>query len=228
MLLNCGVGEDSWESSRRSNQSILKEINSKHSLEGQVLKLKLQYFGHLMWRLIGLTHWKRTWCWERLKVGKEGDDRGWDGWMASPIWWTWVWAIRNWWWTGKPGVLQSMRLQRVGHDWVTALHWTELCSGLSNGRATESSSLPPSFQAKQGLRFKWFFFYICITPFTSLELVILFFWVSFYLPDCWSGILWNANSAQKKGDLRILNWPSLQWESISWFWGAWEKLLVPF
>ena len=56
-----------------------------------------------------LTHWKRPCCWERLKAGGEGDDRGWDGWMTLPTWWTGVWAgTRNWWWTGKPGVLQSM------------------------------------------------------------------------------------------------------------------------
>ena len=69
-----------------------------------------------------LTHWKRPWCWERLKAGGQGDDRGWDGWMASPTWWTWVWVnSRSWWWTGRPDVLQSMGLQRVGHDWVTDL-----------------------------------------------------------------------------------------------------------
>ena len=67
------------------------------------------------------------WCLERLKVGGEGDDRGWDGWMASPTWWTWVWASSgNWWWTGKPGALQSTGSQRVGHNWVTDLNWTEL------------------------------------------------------------------------------------------------------
>ena len=71
-----------------------------------------------------LTHLKRPWCWERLKAGGEGDDRGWDGWMASPARWTRVWASSgSWWWTGKPGVLQSMGLQRVGHNWVTELNW---------------------------------------------------------------------------------------------------------
>ena len=70
-----------------------------------------------------LTHWKKPWCWERLKVGGEGDDRGWDGWMASLTQWTWVWAsFKSLWWTGKAGVLQSMGLQRVGHDWVTELN----------------------------------------------------------------------------------------------------------
>ena len=73
-----------------------------------------------------LTHWKRPWCWERLRAGGEGDDRGWDGWMASLTWWTWVWVdSRSWWWTGKAGMLRFMRLQRVGHDWVTELNWTE-------------------------------------------------------------------------------------------------------
>ena len=70
------------------------------------------------------THWKRPWCRERLKAGGEGDDRGWDGWMASPTQWTWVWVnSRSWWWTGRPGVLQLMGSQRVGHDWVTELDW---------------------------------------------------------------------------------------------------------
>ena len=69
------------------------------------------------------THWKRPWCWERLKAG-EGDDRGWDGWMASPILWTWVWAsFGSWWWTGKPGVLQFTGSQTVRHDWATELKW---------------------------------------------------------------------------------------------------------
>ena len=69
-----------------------------------------------------LTHLKRPWCWERLKAG-EGDNRGWDDWMAPPTWWTWVLVgSRSWWWTGKPGVLQLMRSQRVRHDWVAELN----------------------------------------------------------------------------------------------------------
>ena len=73
-----------------------------------------------------LTHWKRLWCWEGLGVGEEGDDRGWDGWMASLIRWTWVWVnSRSWWWTGRPGVLQFMGSQRVGHDWATELNWID-------------------------------------------------------------------------------------------------------
>ena len=126
MLLNCGVGEDlrvPW-TARRSKQSILEEISPEYSLEGLMLKLELQYFGHLMPRTDSL---ERPWCWERLKAGGEGDDRGRDGWMASLSWWTWVWVRSgSWWWTGKPGVLQSMGSQRVGHDWATELNWTEI------------------------------------------------------------------------------------------------------
>ena len=97
---------------RRSKQEVLKEINPEYSLERLLLKLKLQYFGHLI-------HWERPWCWERLKAGK-GDNRGWDDWMASLSQWTWVWTSSGGWWrTSKPGVLQSLKVQRVGHDWVT-------------------------------------------------------------------------------------------------------------
>ena len=71
-----------------------------------------------------LTHWKRPWCWERLRAGREGGDRGWEGWMALPTQWTWVWASSgSWWWTGKPGVLQSMGSQRFRHEWETELNW---------------------------------------------------------------------------------------------------------
>ena len=73
-----------------------------------------------------LIHLKRPWCWESLRVGGEGDDRGWDGWMASMTQWTWVWVVsRSWWWTGRPGLLQFMGSQRVRHDWVIELYWTE-------------------------------------------------------------------------------------------------------
>ena len=77
-----------------------------------------------------LTHLKRRWWRERLRAGEEGDDRGWDGWMASPTQWTWVWVNSgSWWWTGRPGVLWFMGLQRVGHDWATELNWTDVQKG---------------------------------------------------------------------------------------------------
>ena len=70
------------------------------------------------------THWKRPWCWERLRAGGEADDRGWDGWMVSLTQWTWVWLDSgSWWWTGRPGALQFIGLQKIGHDWGTELNW---------------------------------------------------------------------------------------------------------
>ena len=108
---------------RRSIQSILKEIRPGCSLEGVILKLKLQYLG--TW-CEELTHLKRPWCWEWLRAGGEGDDRGSGGWMASPTQWTWVWVgLRSWYWTGRPDVLWFMGSQRVRHDWATELNWTE-------------------------------------------------------------------------------------------------------
>ena len=124
----------------KSNQSILKEINPGCSLEGLMLKLKLQYFGHLMRRTDSM---ERPWCWERLKEGGEGDDRGWDGWMASPTLWTWVWVSSgSWWQSGKPGVLQSMGSQRVRHNWETELNWTDHHSSL---RSAKSESLQKAY-----------------------------------------------------------------------------------
>ena len=105
---------------RRSNQSILKEISPECSLEGLMLKLKLQYFGHLMRRTDSLEN---TLMLGRLKAGGEGENRGWDGWMTSVTLWTWVWiSSRNWWWTGKPSVLESMRVTKSG-TWLS--DWTE-------------------------------------------------------------------------------------------------------
>jgi len=107
---------------RRSNQSILKEISPKCSLEGLMLKLKLQYFGHLMQRTDSLEKTLMLGKME-LNTGGEGNDRGWDGWMSSLTQWTWVWVnSRSWWWTGRPGVLQSMGLQ--SRTWLR--NWTEL------------------------------------------------------------------------------------------------------
>ena len=106
---------------RRSNQSILKEISPGCSLEGLMLKLKLQYIGYLIRR----ADWfEKTLMFETLKAGGEGDDRGWDGSMSSLTQWTWVWVNSgSWWWTGRPGVLRFMGLKRVRHDWATELNW---------------------------------------------------------------------------------------------------------
>ena len=110
---------------RRSNQSILKEISPGYSLEGLMLKLKLHATS-----CEELTHWKRPWCWEGLGAGGEGDDRGWDGCMASLTRHTWVWANSgSWWWTGRPGVLQFC----AKSDRIERLNWTEIFSHPSWG-----------------------------------------------------------------------------------------------
>ena len=90
--------------------------------------LDVQNYSKLTW------HWKRPWCWEGLGAGGEGDDRRWDGWMASPTWWTWVWVNSgSWWWTGRPDVLRLMGSQRIRHDWATELNWTELNIAFGQG-----------------------------------------------------------------------------------------------
>ena len=124
MLLKCGVGRRllrvPW-TARKSNQSILKEISPGISLEGMRLKLKLQYFGHLMWRVDSL---EKTLMLGGIGAGGEGDDRGWDGWMASRTRWTWVWVNSgSWWWTGRPGVL---RIHGVAKSRTRLSYWTEL------------------------------------------------------------------------------------------------------
>ena len=107
---------------RRSNQAILKEISPEYSLEGLMLKLKLQYFDYLMQRT---DSFEKTLMLKRLKEEVEGDDRGWDDWMASPTQWTRVWVnSRSWWWTARPGVLHPW-----GHkesDTTEQLNWTEV------------------------------------------------------------------------------------------------------
>ena len=120
MLLNCCVGEDSW-TARRCNQSILKEISPEYLLEGLMLKLKLQHFGHLMQRtnslektlMLGKIEGWRTRCQQRMK---------WLDGITDTMDMSWV-GSGSWWWIGKPGVLQSMGSQRVGHDWATELKW---------------------------------------------------------------------------------------------------------
>ena len=123
MLLNYGVGKDSWESlglqGNPTSQFYRKSALNVHwrdwcwSWNSNTLATWCEE----------LIHWKRPWCWERLKAGGEGDNRVQDGWMALPTQWTRVWVgFRSWWWTGKPGVLQSTGSQRVGHSWATELN----------------------------------------------------------------------------------------------------------
>ena len=128
MLLNCGAGEDSWESlglqGDPTNPFYKRSVLGVHwkdwcwSWNSNILATWCEE----------LTRLKRPWCWERLKAGEEGNDGGWDGWMASLTQWTWVWVnFRSWWWIGRHGVLQSTGSQRIGHDWVTELNWLGQC-----------------------------------------------------------------------------------------------------
>ena len=125
MLLKCGVGKDSWEFLGLQGDPICP------SYRKSVLNIHWKDWcwswssNTLVTWCKQPTHWKRPWCWERLKAGGKGADRGWEGWMVSPTWWTWIWASSSsWWWIGKPGMLQSMGSQRVRHNWATELNWT--------------------------------------------------------------------------------------------------------
>ena len=112
------------QTARRSNQSILKEYQPWDFFGRNDAKAETPVLWppHAKSWLIG----RRLRCWEGLGAGGEGDDREWDGWMASRTRWMWVWVnSRRWWWTGRPGMLQFMESQRVGHDWATELNWTE-------------------------------------------------------------------------------------------------------
>ena len=127
MLLNCSVGKDSWES-----LGLKKDWTTQFSKKA-VLNVHWKDWcwswnsNTLATSCEELTHLKIPRHWERLKAGGEGDNRGWESWMASPTQWTWVWVNSgSWWWTGRPGVLQSMGSRRVRHNWATGLNWTEL------------------------------------------------------------------------------------------------------
>ena len=147
--LNCGIGEDSWESLQLqgdpTSPSWRRSVLGVHwkdwcwSRNSNILATWCKE----------LTHLRRPWCWERLRAGGEGDDRVWDGWMASLTQWTWVWVdSSSWWWTGRPGVLWFMGSQRVGHDWVTELNWVFRNQDLSLRSADcyWSGSEPTPFQ----------------------------------------------------------------------------------
>ena len=150
MLLNCGVRKDSWdslgESARRSNQSIPKEISPGCSFVGLILKLNLQYFGHLMRRV---THLKRSWCWEGLRAGREGDDRGWDDWMASPTLWTWVWVNSGSWSLDQVAKLLEFQLLHQTFQWTprTDLLWDILVWSSCCPRDSQESSPTTEFRS---------------------------------------------------------------------------------
>ena len=165
MLLNCGVGEDSWES--------LGLQGDPTSPFWRISALGFLWkewcwswsFSTLATSCEELTHWKRLWCWEELGSGGEGDDRGWDGWMASLTRWTWIWVNSgSWSWTGRPDVLRFMALQRVGHDWATELNWTDM----------QPSAIKIAYFSKRGFccRYCFVFFDIIISIYLNLWMII--------------------------------------------------------
>ena len=128
---------------RRSNQSILKDVHWNTPVLGVHWKDWCWSWNSSTFTTSceELTHWKRPWCWEGLWAEEE-DDRGWDGWMASPTWWTWIWVNSgSWWWTERPGVLWFMGLQRVGHDWATELTIPK-CELLSSSSTSYQTFFP--------------------------------------------------------------------------------------
>ena len=149
MLLNCGVGEDSWESlglqGDPTSSSEGRSVLSVHwkdwcwSWNSNTLPTWCEE----------LTHLKRPWCWERLKAGEEGDDGGWDGWMASLTQWSWVWVDSwSWWWTERLGMLQFMGLQRVRHDWATELNLISHLKANIEGIQPATSSINGILQSR--------------------------------------------------------------------------------
>ena len=142
MDVRVGLYKESWELKNWWFWTVVLEKTLESPLDSKEIQL-VHPKGNQSWVFIGRTDakvetpilwppnaknwliWKKPWCWEILKVGGEGDDRGWDGWMASPTRWTWVGVSSgSWWWTGRPGELQPMGLQRIGHDWENELNMT--------------------------------------------------------------------------------------------------------
>ena len=145
MLLNCGVGEDSWE--------FIQPVNPKgNQFWIFIRRTDAETPNTLATWCKELTRWKRPRCWERLIAGGEEGNRGWYGWMASLIQWTWVWVNSgSWWWTGRPAMLQSMGLQRVGHNWVTELNLAQCTANIIHFLSVDSDNRVCSCYTKSSL-----------------------------------------------------------------------------
>ena len=162
---------------RRSNQSILEEISPEYSLEGLMLKLKFQNFGNL--RRGTKSQEKTLGCWERLKAGGEGDDRGWDGWMASPTRWTWVCtSSRNWLWTGKSGVLQFIweyvsvqfiLVQLLNHIWLFATPETAARQDIQRSHPLSSPPSPAFYLFQNQGPYQWVSSFHQVTKVVELQ-----------------------------------------------------------
>ena len=151
-----------------------------------------------------LTHWKRLWCWEGLGAREEGDDRGWDGWMASLTRWTWVWVNSgSWWWTGRPGVLRFMGSQRVGLDWAADLiMW--LCVKVF---------YPPVQPPLVPLIWTFVFYFFCFTILSSffLNIVLGYFCLQFLLLFSDYACTTVRQSQVNKILQNISSWILLEW-----------------
>jgi len=150
----------------------------------------------ILWpSLAELTHWKRLWCWEGLGAGGEGDDRGWDGWMASPTRWIWVWVnSRSWWWIGRPDVLQFMGSQRVEHNWATELtDWTD-----HRGRKKEKKKfkIQRIYRTSQSIRIIVFLESLLSESFPSLGVTVHLTSLGCPPTLCWSlDVLWGSSDS---------------------------------
>ena len=210
MLLN-GVGEDSWESlglqgdpTSPSERKLVLNIHWKDwcwSWNSNTLATWCEE----------LTHWKRPWCWERLRAG-EGGNRGWNGGMASPTQWSWLWVnSRSWWWTGKPSVLQSMGLQRVGHDWsdlaaAAACPLSRWCHPAISSSVVPFPSRLQSFLASGSFQMSQFFASCGQSIRVSASTSVLQTNFQDWFPLGWTGWI----SLQSKGLSRVLSNTTVQ------------------
>ena len=165
--MNCDIGEDSWESlGLQGDQTSQSSRTSDLNIHWKDWCSRWNSNTLATW-CEKLTHQKRPWCWERLKSGGEGDNRGWDGSMASPTQWTWVWVNSgSCWWTGEPGLLQSMGVTRVGHDWATHLNWLICLWPLE---------ISYNSHQKKTLTLLWAVHWKCVSKSNANKRVILFY-----------------------------------------------------
>ena len=191
---------------RRSNQSILKEISPEYALEGLMLKLKLQNYGRLMLRTDSL---EKTWCWESSKVGGIGDIGEWDDWKVSPTWWTWVWVSSgSWWWTQRPGLLQSTGSPRVGHKWSTELTENSGKKRIHMG-SMKKHNRPNLWNERSQLGFC---FHLYFFPMNSQ------FCLGMYLSPTCSGVKWEGNWLYPKHQWVDPGCPAIQSYSFHSLW----------
>ena len=195
MLLNCGVRESLRQQGDLTCPSQRKSVLNIHwkdlcwSWNSNTLATWCEE----------PTHWKILWCWERLKMGGEGDDRGWDGWMASPTQWTWWVSSRIWWWTGRPGVLQSMGSQRVRYDWTAEPNWTTVHACAINPSRMRHS---PLTAGPWVLHFYWYGLSTNVVAKTLLSLGLVGFHKTFTLTQ-YLGVSLCLGRHKQQGQIQL-------------------------